>query len=330
MKLSSKISLSMGILTVLVGIVATFLMWQMTRVNEATILLADNRVPLVSFIGIVNNGASEYRISEIEYVRNNTSEARLRYQDRMDQYAKIIEENIKKVEPLLLSDKARSTLRQYLDARTEYRNISADVIRLTRENNIDEANELLSGLSRDTYQRMSEALTDLTAQAQINTNLVRDNAEDSYTTSRLIGIIMTVVAMLIAITLSLLLVRNTMRQLGKDPGELDSIALDVVAGNYNVDDGREKTGVYASIVQMVNALKENIEHARRESENASEQSRKALQAMEQAEAAGKEAKAKAAAMLVAADKLEAVGTVVSSASTELSAQIEQSDRGAAA
>ena len=34
-------------------------------------------------------------------------------------------------------------------------------------------------------------------------------------------------------------------------------------------------------------------------------------------------------MLTAADKLEEVGNVVSSASSELSAQIEQSDRGAA-
>ena len=51
--------------------------------------------------------------------------------------------------------------------------------------------------------------------------------------------------------------------------------------------------------------------------------------MEQAEAASKEAQSKTEAMLVAADKLEAVGNVVSSASTQLSAQIEQSDRGAA-
>ena len=51
--------------------------------------------------------------------------------------------------------------------------------------------------------------------------------------------------------------------------------------------------------------------------------------MQQAEAAGKEAQAKTEAMLVAADKLETVGNIVSSASAELSAQIEQSDRGAA-
>ena len=123
--------------------------------------------------------------------------------------------------------------------------------------------------------------------------------------------------------------RNTLRQLGKDPGELNVIAKRVVDGDYNVDDGGKKMGVYGSIVEMVNALKEHIENAQRESENAKEQSRKAQEAMEQANAASAEAQAKTEAMLVAADKLEQVGVVVSSASTELSAQIEQSDRGAA-
>ncbi len=50
--------------------------------------------------------------------------------------------------------------------------------------------------------------------------------------------------------------------------------------------------------------------------------------MRKAEAAGQEAQAKAQALLTVAGKLEEVGNVVSSASTELSTQIEQSDRGA--
>ena len=103
----------------------------------------------------------------------------------------------------------------------------------------------------------------------------------------------------------------------------------MVDGDYNIDDGSKKIGVYGAIVEMVNALKQNIENAQRESENAREQSRKAREAMQQAEAASTEAQSKTEAMLVAADKLEQVGSVVSSASTQLSAQIEQSDRGAA-
>ena len=95
-------------------------------------------------------------------------------------------------------------------------------------------------------------------------------------------------------------------------------------------DRRDEIGqLSASLDSMVDSLNEKIQDAEKKSREAEEQSQKALKAMEQAEAAGQEARGKTEAMLVAADKLETVGNVVSSASTQLSAQIEQSDRGAA-
>ena len=87
--------------------------------------------------------------------------------------------------------------------------------------------------------------------------------------------------------------------------------------------------LFDALRSMVAHLKEMIAAAHQESEKANEHSRKAEEAMRQAEQAGKEAQAKARAMLTAADKLEQVGSAVSSASTQLSAQVEQSDRGAA-
>lgn len=69
--------------------------------------------------------------------------------------------------------------------------------------------------------------------------------------------------------------------------------------------------------------------ATQESENAREQSARAQEAMKEAEAAGADARAKRDGMLVVAERLEEVSNVVSSASTELAAQIEQSERGAA-
>ena len=79
---------------------------------------------------------------------------------------------------------------------------------------------------------------------------------------------------------------------------------------------------------MVDSLNEKIEEANVKSKEAQIKSDEATVAMEKAEAAGSEARAKTEAMLTAADKLEEVASVVSSASTQLSAQIEQSDRGA--
>ena len=203
------------------------------------------------------------------------------------------------------------------------------VLELSRELRTEQAITLLLGESLKQYNLMSAALDNTIGAVKQHVNQVNNDADAMYDNSRLTGIILIVGAILIAVFLTLLLVRNTIRQLGKDPGELNGIAHRVVNGDYDIDDGSRKIGVYGAIVEMVNALKRNIDNAQHESENAKEQSRKAQEAMEQAEAASREAQSKTEAMLAAADKLEQVGSVVSSASTELSAQIEQSDRGAA-
>ena len=135
-------------------------------------------------------------------------------------------------------------------------------------------------------------------------------------------------ALLCGIFITVFLTRNVNAQLGKDPGQLSGIAHRVVGGDYNVDDGGKKQGVYGAIVEMVGALERNIKKAEFESQNAQESTVKAEEAMKKAEAAGQEAQAKAEALLNVTGRLEEVGSVVSSASTQLSAQIEQSDRGA--
>ena len=175
----------------------------------------------------------------------------------------------------------------------------------------------MAGLFRKVDQSATELSTFGVSQVQ------ESNSEANFVILGFCG-----AAMLCGIFITMFLTRNVNAQLGKDPGELNVIAHRVVDGDYNVDDGGRKQGVYRAIVEMVNALKANIDNARRESQNAREATVRAEEAMKKAEAAGREAKAKAEALLNVAGRLEEVGSVVSSASTELSAQIEQSDRGA--
>ena len=79
---------------------------------------------------------------------------------------------------------------------------------------------------------------------------------------------------------------------------------------------------------MVAALKQNISEARQKSEQAQKATEEATAAMSRAEEAARRAEnAKREGMLAAADRLEGMVVKLSApASTELSAQIEQSDR----
>ena len=112
-----------------------------------------------------------------------------------------------------------------------------------------------------------------------------------------------------------------------------SYSKDVASGNLNatlVDRFSHDLGVLqASLEAMVENLKSKILEAERNSSIASAQTEKALLAMKDADVARQKAEsAKAEGMLQAAHQLEGVVEIISSASEQLSAQVEQSTRGA--
>ena len=329
MKLSTKISASMGSLIVLIAILAVYLLMQMQSINETATVLGERNIPVIDLAGKLNNDVSEYRIVEVRHIYATDAAVMQANEKELTDWKKAVTGYLAELNQRVKVGDVKAALDKVNTQLNGYFSMSDKLLGISRRNHTEEAIPLLLGDSRTTYRKLSDDLNALVAAAKKNADNMNVEADAMFARSNMIGIGLTVLAILIAVVLTFLIVRNTVRQLGKDPGELNNIAHRVVEGDYNVDDGSKKMGVYGAIVEMVNALKQNIENAQRESENAKEQSRKAQEAMEQAEAASKDAQSKTEAMLVAADKLEQVGGVVSSASTELSAQIEQSDRGAA-
>ena len=329
MKLSTKISASMGSLTVLIAILAVYLLMQMQSINETATVMGERNIPVIDLAGKLNNDVSEYRISEVRHIYATDPAVMKNDEKELTTWKKKTSGYLADLNGLVKQGEVKAALKLVSTGLNAYYALSDRMLDISRQNHTEEAVQLLLGDSHTSYRKLSDDLNALVAAAKKNADDMNVEADAMFARSNMIGIGLTMLSILIAVGLTILIVRNTVRQLGKDPGELNAIAHRVVDGDYNIDDGSKKMGVYGAIVEMVNALKTNIENARRESENAREQSRKAQEAMQRAEAASQEAQSKTEAMLVAADKLEQVGSVVSSASTELSAQIEQSDRGAA-
>ena len=68
MKLSTKISASMGSLTVLIAILAVYLLMQMQSINETATVMGERNIPVIDLAGKLNNDVSEYRIAEVLHI----------------------------------------------------------------------------------------------------------------------------------------------------------------------------------------------------------------------------------------------------------------------
>jgi len=110
-------------------------------------------------------------------------------------------------------------------------------------------------------------------------------------------------------------------------------ALAVAQGNldeeFETSGNDEVAALQRALSTMVVKLKELIGHAEEQSRLAGQAASEAQTAQQEAMEAERQAHNKTTAMLAAAERLEQVAQAVSTASTQLSAQIEQSDKGAA-
>ncbi|WP_300807558.1 methyl-accepting chemotaxis protein [uncultured Desulfovibrio sp.] len=197
---------------------------------------------------------------------------------------------------------------------------------MANEGRKDEARALLFGETKKYFENLRESIEKNIASVQAVSHDLADEADALFIFSRLSGMILILVALLASAGLTFLIVRHVGNLLGKNPSELQKIAQRVVNGDYAIDDGKAKAGVYGSIVSMVDALKSNIDAARRESENARQQTAKAEEAVARAEEAQKQAQSKSAAMISIADRLASMSEVMASASSQLAERISQADQ----
>jgi len=151
-------------------------------------------------------------------------------------------------------------------------------------------------------------------------------------TIRNVTIIISLITLILAIAVAFFVVRRSVRPLG-----IIADAAGVVAtGNYDVRIDHSKWSgepkeLCVAIETMIGSLVENIGKAEQLSKDANVKAAEAEVAKQEAEAAQKAAEsAKREGMLTAAAQLQDVVAIVSSASEQLSAQIAQSESGAAA
>ena len=206
MKLSMKIAVSMGALAALMAVLGLYLLMQMSKVNDVAAVLSQRQIPLVEMIGTINNAASEYRLAEAMHIYATDPAQMSNYEKAQQKWTGIIAEGIKKIERLIVSPGTREFFQTYLAARQNYRNVSKQVLELSRELRTEQAVALLLGESLKDYDMMSTALDNTITAIKKNVNESDAVADRMYDNSRLTGIILITAAILIGVILTLLLV----------------------------------------------------------------------------------------------------------------------------
>lgn len=251
--------------------------------------------------------------------RNNDLSAFTAIQERLPG----LQKDAQAVDARLMRDEGHAMFAEAMRKYQDFAQVATDVANTLRA-------FLESGKARYAqFEKMYDGTVKMVRLTTENSDKFSKNAaKELLDSTRAVAILLGAVVLL-GVIVAFIITRLITRPLAKT----QLFAQEVSGGNLdrNLDViTNDETGRLADALRsMVSSLKQNINAAQMKSEEAQKATEKATAAMARAEDAARQAQnAKRDGMLAAANQLEGMVEIISSASTELSAQIEQSDRGA--
>ena len=233
-------------------------------------------------------------------------------------------------------DKDAQAVRSHL-ARQECRDLFDNAAAIWKEfsgladrlASLQQENAKTSRARIDLYMGLFNQAADMMELTTRNTTETVNGAETTMSSSTTVVTVLLGVVLALGAALSVLISRMVVGPLARTQMFAQAVAGGDLDRTLDVR-SRDETGMLADDLRsMVVSLKQNIAEARRKSEEAQKATEEAREAMSRAEEAARRAEsARREGMLAAAGQLESVVEAISSASTELSAQIDQSDANA--
>lgn len=216
----------------------------MNRVNHTATRLADDSIPAVVAAEEMNTLFSDCRIFEILHVYSEVPAEMKKYENELADSTKDFYQVLTRLENLPMTPTVKSLYAQYQKVSSEYDKLSDEMLALSRAGKTAEAIAILNGRQLDLYNQTGELLDSLIKNQIDNASSTSAEGDAIYSNSFLSLVLEFAASVIISILVTVFIVRGTLKQLGKDPGELAALADRVTSSDYDIDDGSEKMGVY--------------------------------------------------------------------------------------
>ena len=325
------LSLILSLFTVAVGMYSVS---NLSKLSDDIDILYKNHVKGLDAARALNIDALRMLREEKNIILTNEADEIQRYLDMLAKERKKFDASLKELPKFFQSGEGKRLCDKLTQSAQAWLALHDRVIELGKTSDAalnEQSQKLSAGDARKAMTTMAEDIQKIVDFKLMRTDELNDSSTIMYETSRLITIVGIVASVLVGLGLGFMMARNMLRQLGDEPASLSQLALAIAGGDLNArfDPARPEIGVFGAMKSMVDTLKNKIGEAEQKGLEAAEESKKAQQATLEAEAARKQAeRAKAEGMLQAARQLESVVGIINTASEQLSAQIEQSSRGA--
>ena len=310
LRLVHRLALSFGMLVAMLLVVVGVALWSMGNMRASTVEINTNWLPSVDRVNQMNTGTSDFRIAEFQHVLNTDDKAMAGIEKTMAEVLAGFEVNHQAYAKLISSDEERKLHEAFAAEWKQYLQIHDQLLALSRKNENDKAKALLEGDSRKLFDSSSATLLKLVELNRTGAIKEGERSDSIYATARNTMIAGALLAVALAIGLSLLVIRSVVRQLGGEPADAARIATAIAEGDLTqpiaVATG-DHTSLTSRLAAMQLSLQKVVFNVRQNSESVATASAQIAQGNQDLSGRTEE---QASALQQTAATMEQLGTTV--------------------
>lgn len=231
MKIGKKLWILVAILLVCITGVSALSIFFMSYINQASTIISQNWLPSVIIVEELNTSTSDYRILELNHINAATAAEKTQYEDKMQSRQQEIEAAFSAYEPLVINDTDRSLMADAKQKWADYLSINQQVLQLSNQNQIQASFALANGEELSKFQEASDLFLQIVNFNKEGADAASARGDDLYLLSIIIFSIIYVAAVIIAIILSLYIIRLIVKPLA----QINQAANKIAKGDLNIE-----------------------------------------------------------------------------------------------
>ncbi len=270
LKISFKILIFMGLLTIVSAGTAALQIEGMSELDKQSTEIADNWLPSIEAASAVNTALGNYRIQEFKYLAASNQHDGEKAEEDMERFSKKMDEQIQTYQKLLSSDEERELFRNFTQSYAEYMHVHQEFMSVYKSGDKDAANNIIYGKSFEKYSTTGNYIDQIISLNNKGSRASSDKADAIYEQQHILAIAAVIVLLFIALASTTLLSRFVATPIASITRYMDILSSGDLSQDVPSKTRKDEIGQMAQALQI---FKDNLLRTR-ELESSAEIERK--------------------------------------------------------
>ncbi|WP_289814568.1 methyl-accepting chemotaxis protein, partial [Acidovorax kalamii] len=269
LKISTRLYGAFAALILLLVGLAGLAALELSTMRAATVEIADNWLPSVRAANEMDSQLLTARMTVLSHVLNTDKAAMEAIDKKVAADREKFDQSLKGYVKLISADNERKVYDQLVQQWKQYREVDDRVLALSRKNENDQARGLLEGESTKVFDATMETLDQLVKINSDGSDASRTESETTYNTARATLLLISMLAVALAVVAALWLVRSITRPLVQAVQLAEHVADGDLSTAIQVTSTDETGQLLAALERMQQSLVNTVSMVRQNSENVS-------------------------------------------------------------